>query len=321
MPGGFVLSARYMDRRLLRIVEDMGGVSPEGANASLNQIFLIGNPSSSADYFTNEQEQAYDPAVGPPANCPLDYGEQFNSAGVSVGAACGLNPDVAGIPTPDGKSDGFANPRRHYQSFEVEMNKNFSHNFLLRANYRYAKLYGNYEGLYRNDNGQSDPGISSLFDFTQGVLGELGAQFTPGYLNTDRRSVGNLYGSYVVPRTKLKNLTAGLGFRGSSGTPISNYGAHPVYDNAGEIPLGGRGSIGRIASNHQLDLHADFPVNFSENKRLKITWDMFNVTNSRSLVSIDQNSALNSTTPNVDFLKPLAFQRAFYARGAIRYEF
>ena len=321
MPGGFVLSARYMDRRLLRIIEDMSGISPEGANAGLNQVFLIGNPSSSADYFTNEQEQAYDPAVGPPANCPLNYGTQLNSAGQSVGAACGQNPDVAGIPTPDGISDGFANPRRHYQSFEIEMNKNFSHNFLLRANYRFAKLYGNYEGLYRNDNGQSDPGISSLFDFTQGVLGLLGNQFTPGYLNTDRRNVGNLYGSYVVPKTFLRNLTGGLGLRGASGTPISNFGAHPVYDNAGEIPLGGRGSLGRIASNYQLDLHADFPINITDSKRVKLTWDTFNVTNSRSLVSIDQDSALNSTTPNVDFLKPLAFQRAFYARGAVRFEF
>ena len=63
---------------------------------------------------------------------------------------------------PDGKPDGFAVPVRHYQAFEIEVNKNFSHNFLLRANYRFAKLYGNYEGLFRNDNGQSDPGISSL---------------------------------------------------------------------------------------------------------------------------------------------------------------
>ncbi len=323
LPGGFVLSARYTDRRLTRILEDLSGVSPEGANGGLNQQFLIGNPNASADYFTNEQERTYTPdaAGNPPADCALDYGEQLDSAGNSLGFACGLNPDVAGITVPDGKSDGFANPRRHYQSFEIEANKNFSHNFLVRVNYRFAKLYGNYEGLYRNDNGQSDPGVSSLFDFTQGILGELGGQFTPGYLNTDRRQVGNLYGSYVVPKSFLKNLTGGIGIRGASGTPITNLGAHPVYGNAGEIPIGGRGGLGRIASNYTLDLHADFPINFSDTKRLKLTWDTFNVTNSRSLVSIDQDSALNNTTVNADFLKPLAFQRAFYARGAVRFEF
>ena len=43
--------------------------------------------------------------------------------------------------------------------------------------------------IYRNDNGQSDPSISSLYDFTNGVLGLLGQQFVEGYLNTDRRQV------------------------------------------------------------------------------------------------------------------------------------
>ncbi|MCU1322110.1 MAG: Cna domain protein [Acidobacteriaceae bacterium] len=318
--SGFVVSARYTDRRLLRILEDLSGVSPEGANGGVTQNFLIGNPSPSSDYFTNEQEVAY--TTTPPANCPLDYGIQKNSAGQNIGGACGLNPDTAGLTIPDGKPDGFAAARRHYQALEIEANKNFSHNFLLRVNYRYAKLYGNYEGLFRNDNGQSDPGISSLFDFTQGVLGELGGQFKSGYLNTDRRHVGNLYGSYVLPHTFLHGLTQGMGLRGQAGAPLTNFGAHPVYDNAGEIPLGnGRGSLGRTPSNIQLDLHTDYPIAIREGAKLKLAWDMFNVLNSRSLTQIDQDSALNNTTVNVDYLKPLSFQRAFYARGSVRFEF
>lgn len=58
----------------LCIVEETSGVSPEGANGLLVQNFLIGNPYNSADSLTNEQEVAYDPAVGSPATCPLDYG-------------------------------------------------------------------------------------------------------------------------------------------------------------------------------------------------------------------------------------------------------
>ena len=79
---------------------------------------------------------------------------------------------------------------------------------MLRVNYRWAKLYGNYEGLYRNDNNQIDPSINSLFDFTNGVLGLLGDQFKPGYLNTDRRQTGNLYGSYVIPSGFTKRFSA-----------------------------------------------------------------------------------------------------------------
>ena len=104
---GFVFSARYTDRRLERIVEDMQGVSPEGSNAGLaNQVYVIGNPDPGADYSVNEQEIKYNPNVGPPANCVDDYGIQEDSLGNVIGAACGQNPDTAGIPTPDGKPDG-----------------------------------------------------------------------------------------------------------------------------------------------------------------------------------------------------------------------
>ncbi len=333
--AGFVFSARYSDRRLLRIIEDQSGASPEGnLSGYAPQDFLIGNPSATSDYFTNEVEVPYTfnaalPNDGAPANCPQNYNVAYgnkpflNSAGqiAGQGGVCGFSGPNVGVPVPDGKVDGEPNARRHYQAVELEANKNFSHNFLLRVNYRWAKLFGNYEGLYRNDNGQSDPSISSLFDFTQGVLGMLGSQYTPGYLNTDRRQVGNIYGSYVVPEGFGKRLTAGLGLRASSGQPISNFGAHPVYQNAGEIPLGGRGSEGRNASNYQLDLHTDYPVKLGEKYNLKLAFDAFNITDSRSLTAVDQDSALSYGDPNVDFLKPLAFQRATYGRGSVRFEF
>ena len=326
---GFVLSARYLDRRLLRIIEDTSGASPEGAlSGYVAQQFVVGNLSAKTDYFINEVEQAYTQAAGPPANCVnstdpnvADYGLKTNTLGQVVGGACGYNVLTAADPTPDGKPDGFSNPYRHYQALEFEANKNFSHNFLLRMNYRWAKLYGNYEGLYRNDNGQSDPSISSLYDFTNGVLGLLGQQFQEGYLNTDRRQVGNLYGSYTIPNGFMRRFTGGIGLRGASGIPISNLGAHPVYTDPGEVPIGGRGSVGTEPSNYQLDLHADYPLQLGERYKVKFTFDTFNVTNSRSLVAVDQDSALSYGVPNVDFLKPVAFQRAFYGRGSIRFEF
>jgi Carboxypeptidase regulatory-like domain len=332
---GFALSARYMDRRLLRAIDDMSGASPEGnLSGNVPQNFIIGNPSAHADYFVNEVEVPYQfvagaPNDGAPASCVTNYNAGIgdtpfiNSAAqvAGSGGACGQNVDTAGIPTPDGKPDGAPNVTRHYQSFELEANKNFSHGFMLRVNYRYAKLFGNYEGLYRNDNGQSDPGLTSLFDFTLGVLGMLGDQYKPGYLNTDRRQTGNLYGSYVIPRSYAKNLDVGVGFHGSSGTPITNLGAHPVYDNSGEIPLGGRGAFGTTASNYQLDLHLDYPLPLGEKYRIKFSFDTFNVTNSRSLTAVDQDSALSYGNTNVDFLKPVSFQRAFYGRGSVRFEF
>ena len=43
--------------------------------------------------------------------------------------------------------------------------KRFANNWALQASYRYSRLRGTYEGFFRDDNGQSDPGITSLFDF------------------------------------------------------------------------------------------------------------------------------------------------------------
>ena len=33
------------------------------------------------------------------------------------------------------------------------------------TSYRWSRLRGNFEGFYRSDNGQSDPGWTSLYDF------------------------------------------------------------------------------------------------------------------------------------------------------------
>ena len=136
---------------------------------------------------------------------------------------------------------------------------------------RFANLWGNYEGAYRNDNGQSDPGISSLFDFTAGKLNLLGDQFQPGYLSTDRRVIGNLFLSYTVGADSpfvhtLKGLTTGIGLRGQSGVPLSFLGDHPVYLNQGEVPIGGRGAAGRTPAAVQLDLKGEYALPIHESR-------------------------------------------------------
>ena len=170
--------------------------------------------------------------------------------GSPYNGGCLLNPDTADGGGPDGKPDGFAKPVRIYQELVVEYNRNLKNNWQMRANYRFAKLWGNYEGLFRNDNGQSDPGISSLFDFTAGVIGLLGDQFKAGFLNTDRRNVANVSVAYVVPKdslmSALNKMNLGTNIRAASGNPLSAYASHPVYNNTGEVPIGGRGTLGTL---------------------------------------------------------------------------
>jgi hypothetical protein len=196
-------------------------------------------------------------------------------------------------------------------------------------------LFGNYEGAYRNDNGQSDPGISSLFDFTTGSLGLLGDQFKPGFLSTDRRNVANMFLSYTVDSTTpylhaLKGLTVGTGIRGQSGVPLSLLGDHPAYLNQGEVPIGGRGAAGRTAAASQMDLKGEYALKLHEKNTIKLALDAFNVTNSQFItgkVQYTQQPALSypvvgaAPTANADYGRPTSFQGPFYARATIRFEF
>ena len=199
-------------------------------------------------------------AAPTPTISPVANGDFFRGYdGSPYNGGCLLNPDTADGGGPDGKPDGFAKPVRIYQELVVEYNRNLKNNWQMRANYRFAKLWGNYEGLFRNDNGQSDPGISSLFDFTAGVIGLLGDQFKAGYLNTDRRNVANVSVAYVVPKDSfmgaLNKMNLGTNIRGASGNPLSAYASHPVYNNTGEVPIGGRGTQGNPAE-HSADRRA-----------------------------------------------------------------
>ena len=367
--SGLVVKARWTDRRLRRVIEDIGTQSPEGSTIAGGYNGGIANPGPGTDIGVNEQEITYTQAQflatgnngattaanykAPVAGCTFGndtlsgIGTTFiNGLNQPVGGACFPNISTmdyacssvftTGCTGPggigDGKPDGFVKPVRRYQALELELDKRFSNHWLAQVNYRWGTLYGNYEGAYRNDNNQSDPGISSLFDFTAGALGLLGNQFANGDLSTDRRNVGNMFLSYTVGSDtaffgRLKGLTIGSGLRGESGVPLSLLGDHPAYLNQGEVPIGGRGAAGRTPTNLQLDMKTEYATNFKEKYTLKLGMDMFNVTNSQfelSRVQFTQTAASGIGVPpnlNVDYGRPTAFQAPFYARAQIRVEF
>ena len=356
--NGVVLKARYIDRQLKRIIEDIDDYSVEGNSITNNGNGGIANPTASTDIGVNEQEVTYTPAqwaaknpnagqtgwvYAPPVpGCTAGNDTYFSAGGIWVdgnntplGGACFLNLSTMDNPGADGKPDGFVNPSRHYQALELELDKRYSNHWLAVVNYRMANLWGNYEGAYRNDNGQSDPGISSLFDFTAGKLNLLGDQFKPGYLSTDRRAVGNIFLSYTVGADSpgihfAKGLTTGLGLRGQSGVPLSLLGDHPAYFNQGEVPIGGRGAAGRTPASMQLDLKAEYDLPIHESKIIKLGLDAFNVGNMQPITGKVQYTQQggsgypvvgSSPTLNTDYGRPTAFQGPFNARATIRFEF
>ena len=96
----------------------------------------------------------------------------------------------------------FEDPEHVYDAFEFTATKSYSNNWSMFASYRYSKLKGNFEGFFRSDNGQSDPSITSLFDFPTNdpdYTGFGGPQF--GYLG-DIRYQGTTLGAFPLPNNR-----------------------------------------------------------------------------------------------------------------------
>ena len=382
--GGIVASARYIDRRLKRVIEDQGGISVEqydalaGAGGGLN--YFIGNPSAKQDIFVNPDEIVFGQGTtvatdgsALPAGCidsngnPTPYvaynqSNGYNAAltppGSVSGSACfpavnthtwttptgALLPDCTSLAQSkepgkcasfggefyaDGKPDTYKDPKREYEAVEFEVNKSFNHNWALAANYRLSQLRGNYEGAFRNDNGQADPGISSLFDFTEGELGLLQNQQSIGFLNGDRKHVLNVHTTYVIPTSRFKGLVVGTGLTVESGVPLTTLVAQQAYQNQGEVPFFGRGDLGRSPVTGQVDAHIEYPWRITERLSLKLGFDMFNIANSKRETTENQFFDLGFGAPNADFQKPFTsgnfvvqgFQDPFSSRASIKLQF
>ena len=192
--------------------------------------------------------------------------------------------------------------------------KRFTNNYQFIASYVYSSLIGNYEGLFRNDNGQSDPNITSLFDLVSLLNGLYGR------LPNDRPHQFKFDGSYRWP---FKLLTS-ASFRAQSGIPFNALVPHPVYgDNEGFcieglscIPRGTAvnpftGST-RTPTTFNLDLGGYYPIQMGENRQLRLQFDWFNVFNNQRAIRQDETAFINSGAPGIT---PVA--NPFFGTGTI----
>jgi hypothetical protein len=219
----------------------------------------------------------------------------------------------------------FEDPSHKYQAFELTLNKSFSNNWGMIASYRYSKLEGSFEGFFRSDNGQSDPAISSLYDFPtndltytqigvpqfgfRGDIRNLGTTLGEGVLPNDRPHQLKLYGNYA-----WGSLNLGAGFNYGTGASLTALAAQPVYANGGEIPLTTRGEgfntqdgfKDRTPDEMQFDLHADYTFKVNDRQRVVILADVFNLFNRQEATYYDNWDELSLGAPNPNFGYPVA---------------
>ena len=223
--------------------------------------------------------------------------------GTTEEAACAGDPATGRAPQCFGRA------QRFYRAVEFTATKRFTNNFQFITSYVYSSLTGNYEGLFRNDNGQSDPNITSLFDL-QSLLAN-----TYGRLPNDRPHQFKFNGSY---RTPWKMLLSG-NFYAQSGVPFNRLIPHPIYgNNEGFGVIRGTAivptvsatqpgfpnvvdSIGttRTPTTMNLDLGVYYPIRVGEGKELRLSGDWFNVFNQQRAVTLDQTFSINSGVAGV----------------------
>jgi outer membrane receptor protein involved in Fe transport len=243
-------------------------------------------------------------------------------------------------PTVTSLDAAFEEAIHEYDALTLTAEKRFGDRWGLHSSYRYAQLEGTFEGFFRQDNGQSDPAITSLFDFPTndpsytevGVplfgfrgdiryLGALGA----GPLPLDRHHQVKVYGNYL---TRI-GVNLGLGFNAFSGTPLTPLAANPVYENAGEIPEAPRGSgIETVEGFRErtpwltgVDLHVDYQLPIGGERRVLLLADVFNIFNQREPVDYDNYTETTFTVANPDFGRVIEYQEPIQARVGLRFEF
>jgi outer membrane receptor protein involved in Fe transport len=227
-------------------------------------------------------------------------------------------------PTAGDFGAAFEKPIHRYDAVELTMDRRFANNWGVQASYRWSRLWGTFEGAYRDDNGQSDPGITSLFDFPTndpsytaiGVpefgfrgdirfLGKLGE----GPLPLDRTHQFKIYGNYSFPF----GLNASLGLQLSSGKPLTPLAANPNinYQNGGEIPECPRGcGIQTIDGFKErtpfltdVNAHVDYRIPLGGRQRIVLLADVFNLFNSQTVLDYDNwtETTFGAENPNFGF--------------------
>jgi hypothetical protein len=218
-----------------------------------------------------------------------------------------------------GAAVSFETPVHKYNAVEFTANRRLANNWSLASSYRWSRLTGNFEGFFRNDNGQSDPGISSLYDYPTndptyasiggpqfGYVGDV--QFLGsagnGPLPLDRTHDVKVYGTYAFDM----GLNVSVGLELESGAPLTAFAAHPIYDAGGEIPLTPRGAGFETSDGFQTRTPWTKPVNAGASYNLRVgrqnllfVADAFNLFNTQTVLDYDSYSDISFGVSNPDF--------------------
>jgi outer membrane receptor protein involved in Fe transport len=189
-----------------------------------------------------------------------------------------------------GLAKDFPRATRDYDAVTLMATKAFSDGWMGQFSYTWSSLRGNWAGFFRPETGQLDPGTLSDFDL-KSLLGNR-----TGPLPGDRTHFIKGYVSKNFQVSNAFSVLLGVTYEGSSGTPISYLGNHPLY-GAGEAFILPRGAAGRTPWLHVFNLKAGVGYRLSKDSRVEFTVDVLNLFNSAAVTNVDQDYTNESVLP------------------------
>jgi hypothetical protein len=190
----------------------------------------------------------------------------------------------------EGIASDFPRPQRNYNAGIISFTKQFSDRWLAQASYTLSHLQGNWEGLFRAQTGQLDPGINSDYDLRSLLINRTGD------LAGDRRHELKLFVAKDFPVGKHHNLNIGAGYQARSGGPTNFLGRHLLYGR-GEVFLLPRGSGERLPWTHNIDLHVAYQFLQTKARTFAVTLDIFNLFNFQEVIEVNESYTYRSVEP------------------------
>ncbi|MGZ5453602.1 MAG: TonB-dependent receptor [Candidatus Aminicenantales bacterium] len=240
------LSVRFVNKNLLRTIEDVGALAietdPETGETSVTENFWIVNP-------------------GYGWSLPVSQGGKF----------------LDGLwPTPKAKRD--------YLGVNISLEKRFSDNWQGGINYTWSRLTGNYSGLASTDEvgydvaGEARLGtnVQLYYDDWFIMYDGLGRNLD-GPLPQDRTHSIKAFGSYALPF----GLTVGVTAYGRSGLPQTT----KLYMNNRWMLVNNRNDLGRLPFTFWANLFLDYSFKISGRYRGSVNLQIDNVTNTKTIQS------------------------------------
>ena len=189
-----------------------------------------------------------------------------------------------------GIASDFPEAERTFNAIIFAFTKTFGDNWLAQTSYTYSTLKGNWEGLFRSQTGQLDPGTTSDFDLKDLTVNRQ------GYLAGDRRHEIKFFGAYDIPFDVRHHVNIGASYQARSGGPQNTLGRHLLY-GADEVFLLPRGSYDRLDWVHNVDLNVSYTFLKSERQTLAVTADVFNLFNFSAVVRRGNRYTNRSVAP------------------------